>query len=148
MTARQHYLPEGLPIPVPESDGLSAPHWAGLRQNQLRVQQCRHCKTFQWGPEWICHSCHSFDVDWATVEPRGVIYSWSRVWHPTHPALNEACPYITVVVELPDAGGVRVIGNLVGDPKQPVNIGAAVTGVFEQHETADPAYALLHWKVV
>ncbi len=29
------YLPPGLPIPVPEPDGLSAPYWEGLRQNRL-----------------------------------------------------------------------------------------------------------------
>ena len=28
------YLPEGLPIPVPEPDGLSAPYWAGLREGK------------------------------------------------------------------------------------------------------------------
>ncbi len=147
MNARSHYLPEGLPIPVPESDGLSAPHWAGLRQNTLRLQRCRKCATWQWGPEWLCHACHSFEVDWETVEPKGKIYSWTRVWHPTHAVLNDRGPYIVVVVELPHADGVRVIGNLLGDAQQPVNIGADVVGVFEQHDSAEPAYALLHWKV-
>lgn len=147
MTATQYYLPEGLPIPVPESDGLSAPYWAGLRQNELRIQCCGTCKTWQWGPEWICHKCHSFDMEWKTVKPEGTIYSWTRVWHPTHAVLNNRGPYITVVVELPGAGNVRVVGNLLGDAKQPVKVGQKVVGVFEQHDTAEPAFALLHWKV-
>jgi uncharacterized protein len=146
MTAQTHYLPEGLPIPVSEPDGLSAPHWAGLRQNQLRIQCCKACSTWQWGPEWLCHACHSFEIDWKTVEPKGTIYSWTRVWHPTHAALSNRGPYIVVVVELPHAGGVRVVGNLLGDAQQSVSIGASVTGSFEQHDTAEPAYALLHWK--
>ena len=87
------------------------------------------------------------EVDWETVEPKGKIYSWTRVWHPTHAVLNDRGPYIVVVVELPHADGVRVIGNLLGDAQQPVNIGADVVGVFEQHDSAEPAYALLHWKV-
>lgn len=147
MTDRSHYLPEGLPIPVPEADGLSAPHWAGLRQNTLRIQCCRKCSTWQWGPEWICHACHSFEIDWKSVEPKGTIYSWTRVWHPTHAVLNDRGPYIVVVVELPHANNVRVIGNLLGDAQQPVRIGAKVVGVFEQHDNAEPAHALLHWKV-
>lgn len=28
------YLPAGLPIPVAEPDGLSAPYWEGLRQGR------------------------------------------------------------------------------------------------------------------
>ena len=51
-----------------------------------------------------------------------------------------------MLVELPQAGNVRVIGNLLGDAQQPVKIGAKVKGVFEQHDRADPPYALLHWR--
>ena len=41
------YLPAGLPIPVAEADDLSAPYWAGLRQNRLMVQHCTRCQTWQ-----------------------------------------------------------------------------------------------------
>ncbi|WP_204278838.1 Zn-ribbon domain-containing OB-fold protein, partial [Enterobacter hormaechei] len=67
-------------------------------------QCCKACKTWRWGPEWICHECHSFDTDWKAVEPEGTIFSWTRVWHPTHAVLNDRGPYIVVVVELPHAG--------------------------------------------
>lgn len=141
------YLPEGLPIPVSEGDGLSAPFWNGLREGRLLVQRCKSCGTFQWGPEWLCHACHSFDMAWQEVAPRGEIYSWTRVWHPTHTALNQRGAYLVVVVELPDAGRIRMVGNLLGDAQQEVKVGAKVRGVFEQHPTADPAYALLQWTV-
>jgi uncharacterized OB-fold protein len=139
------YLPSGLPIPVAESDGLSAPYWEGLRQGRLLVQRCRHCLTWQFGPEWICHHCHAFDPEWTEIEPRGRIFSWERVWHPSHVALKQHGPYIVVLVELPDAGNIRMVGNLLGDPMQQVTIGASVAGVFEHHSEADPAYSLLEW---
>lgn len=142
------YLPEGLPIPVPENDGLSAPYWNGLRREELLVQRCKACQTWIWGPEWICHHCHSFDLEWVTVEGKGRIYSWERVWHPVHPALKEHGPYIIVLVELPKAGNVRMIGNLLGDPQQEVPIGAAVEIAYEHHADADPPYTLAHWKLV
>ena len=138
------YLPAGLPKPVPQADGLDAPYWEGTRRGELRVQRCRACRGWQWGPEWICHHCLSFDLGWEAVEGRGTIYSWERVWHPVHPALKDACPYVVVLVELPHAGNIRMIGNLLGDPRQPVTIGAPVEAVFEPHGDAD--YTLVQWR--
>ena len=105
---------------MPENDGLDKPFWDATRRGELLVQRCNACGTFQWGPEWICHKCLSFDLDWHKVSGRGRIYSWERPWHPVHPALKGHGPYIVVLVELPDAGNVRMLGNLLGDPKQDV----------------------------
>jgi uncharacterized OB-fold protein len=145
-TTGSSYLPKGLPIPVAEPDGLSAPYWTGLRQSRLLVQRCGHCRTWQFGPEWLCHRCHAFDPEWIEIEPRGKIFSWERVWHPSHAALKGHGPYIVVLVELPHADGIRVVGNLLGDPMQEVLIGSEVEGVFEHHPDSDPAYSLLHWR--
>jgi uncharacterized OB-fold protein len=141
------YLPEGLPIPVPEPDGLSAPYWAGLRENRLLVQRCTHCGTWQFGPEWLCHGCHAFDPAWTQVPPHGHVYSWERVWHPAHQALKGHGPYLAVLVELPQAGNVRMVGNLLGDPLQDVVIGTPVEGVFEHHPDAKRPYSLLQWRL-
>lgn len=142
------YLPEGMPVPVASADGLDAAYYEGLAEGVLRIQRCRSCGAWQWGPEWVCHQCHSFDLGFDEVAAEGVIYSHQRVWHPVHPALADHGPYIVVLVELPHAGGVRVVGNLVGDPEQPLEIGAAVTGVFEHHPDHDPPYTLLHWQAI
>ncbi|MEJ7930593.1 OB-fold domain-containing protein [Ramlibacter sp. AN1015] len=139
-------LPPGLPIPVSEPDGLSAPYWQGLREGRLLVQRCTQCAQWQFGPEWICHRCHAFDPAWVEVAPRGRIFSWERVWHPAHAALKEHGPYLAVLVELPHAGDVRMVGNLLGDPLQPVRIGDAVEGVFEHHPDASTPHSLLQWR--
>ncbi len=144
--AAPRYLPPGLPIPVPEPDGLSAPYWSGLREGRLRVQRCGHCGGRQFGPEWLCHRCHAFDPAWEEVAPRGRIYSWERVWHPAHAALRERGAYLVVLVELPHADGLRIVGNLLGDPLQEVRIGAEVEGVFEHHPEAEPPFSLLQWR--
>jgi uncharacterized protein len=142
----ESYLPPGLPIPVPEADGLSAPFWNGLRENRVMLQHCGACGRFQFGPEWICHHCHAFDPAWEEVAPRARIYSWERVWHPVHACLNGHGPYLVVVVELDAAPGVRMLGNLLGDPLAEVRIGAEVEGVFEHHPDARPAHTLLQWR--
>ena len=141
-----YYLPEGLPAPVPEPDGLSAPYWEALRRGELLVQRCNACQGWQWGPEWICHRCHSFDLGWAPVEGKGRLYSGTRAWHAAHPALKEHGPYIFVAVELPHAGGIRMVGNLLGDSRAPIRFGAEVEAVFEHHPDAQPPFTLLHWR--
>lgn len=139
------YLPAGLPAPGPSGDGLDAEYWAAVRRHELVVQRCGACQAFQFGPEWICHRCRSLDLGWQQVTGRGRIYSWERVWHPVHPALVQACPYLVVLVELPEAGNVRMVGNLLGDPMQTVEIGDAVEAVFEDHPAE--GFTLVQWRV-
>jgi uncharacterized OB-fold protein len=142
------YLRPGLPAPRPMSDGLDAQFWEGLRNEQLLLQRCNNCNGWQWGPEFCCHRCRSFDLRYEETPAEGVIYSHERVWHPVHPALVEQGPYVVVLVELPQADGVRIVGNLLGDPRQALVIGAAVRGVFEHHPDAEPPHTLLQWEVV
>jgi uncharacterized OB-fold protein len=138
------YLPEGLPGPQPRWENVAAPYWEANLRGELVVQRCRGCGRFQWTPEWICHRCHSSELGFETVSPRGRIWSWERVWHPVHPALSATGPYLVVIVELPQADGVRMVGNLLGDPQQNVVIESSVQAVFEPHD----GYALVHWQLI
>ncbi len=144
-------LPEGMPRPI--ADELTGTFWAATREGRLLVQRCGACSAWQWGPEWCCHTCRSFEVGWADVPQkegryRGRLYSWERNYHPVHPALRGHAPYIVALVELPEAGGVRMVGNLLGDPMQEVCIGAEVEAVFEHHEHAEEPYTLVQWRCV
>lgn len=140
------YLPAGLPTPLPLPVGLYAPYWEATREGRLCVQRDPSTGIYQWPPQWIAYSTQSFELDWVDVEPKGVIYSWTRAWHPVHPALKDAGPYIIVVVELAHAGGIRMLGNLLGDPLQEVEIGAEVEAVFEPHDEAEPPFTLVQWR--
>jgi uncharacterized OB-fold protein len=143
-----HYLPEGLPTPSSGPDGLAAPYWEGTRAGKLRIQKCNGCGAWQWGPEWVCHRCHSFHLGWEEIQGKGRIYSYERPHHPVHTALNGHGPYIVVLVELPAYGNIRMVGNLLGDPLQNVPIGGSVEAVFEAHDTANPPYTLVQWRLV
>jgi uncharacterized OB-fold protein len=140
-----YILPERL-RPVAERSGLDAPYWDAVTDGRLVVQRCTECRAWQWGPEWICGQCHSFAVGWEEVPAtagayEGVVYSWERVWHPTEAALRDAVPYVVVLVEVPSAGGVRMVGNLVGEQLAEVAIGDRVQAVFEHHDD----YSLVQW---
>ena len=112
------------------------------------IFKCKGCGAWQWGPEWICHRCHSFELGWEEISGKGGrIYSYERPHHPVHAALAGHGPYIIVLVELPAYGNVRMVGNLLGDPRQTVTIGAEVEAVFEPHDNASPPYTLVQWKL-
>lgn len=155
------YLNPGLPKPAPMPDGRDAPFWEAAAEGVLKFQRCNACNRWQWGPEWICHRCYSDDLAFEAVAPadasgtphasavaEGRIYSFERVWHPVHPALKDQGPYIVVLVEFPDHDGVRIVGNLLGDPEQEVEIGSTVRAVFEHHADEDPPFTLVQWEVV
>lgn len=141
---KKYYLPEGLPAPRAQRTGLDKEFWEATKRHELVVQKCNGCGTCQWGPELICHKCHSFDLGWQKLSGRGKLYSWIRTWNPVHPALREACPYLVAVVQLPDAGNVRMVGNLLGDPKQTPAFDAEVEAAFEDH----PDATLVQWRLV
>jgi uncharacterized OB-fold protein len=107
------------------------------------VQLCGQCGAAQWPPEEICSACHSFDRRWAEASGAGTIVSWTRIWHPVHPALQRHGPYIVVVVQLDDFP-VMMVGNLLGDPLQEVEIGARAQVCFEDQPEAD--YTLVQWE--
>lgn len=139
------YLPTGMPIPAASRDGVDREFYAAAIRHELVVQRCTRCGAFQFPAEWICHRCHTFDPGWHRVSGRGRIYSWERVWHPAHPALKTACPYLVVVVALDDAAGVRMVGNLLGDPMQEIAFDAPVEAVFEDHPQG---HTLIQWRAV
>lgn len=140
------YLPRGLPIPRASNDGVDAGYWEATGRHSLVVQRCAECETWQWEPEWLCRRCGSSNLRWDPISARGQIFTWERVWHPVHAALSDACPYVVVVVELPDANNLRMVGNLLGDPRQEVRIGAPVEAVFEDHP--DDGYTLVQWRQI
>ena len=145
-TVTGYYLREVLPGPSLAPDGPDKEFWEALKRHEIVVQCCSRCGSLQMEPEWLCYNCHSFELGWKQVTGRGRIYSWERVWYPISGALKEASPYLVVVVELTGANGLRLLGNLLGDPRQEVSIGAELEAVFEDHQ--QKGFTLLQWRVV
>ncbi len=134
------YLPAGLP--APEVTTLDRPYWEAARDGRLVVQVCGTCAKPQWPPEEICSSCHSVEREWADANGKGIIFSWTRIWHAVHPALTEHGPYLVVVVKLDDYP-LLMIGNLLGEPHQLVDIGMPVEVVFEDRTDG---HTLVQWR--
>lgn len=145
----QPFFDEGAPAPIRDPFDLDAPFWRAAADNRLVIQRCSDCRTWRWGPEWVCHVCHSLKFAYEEVRAEGRLYSWSRAWHAPLPALNAATPYLVGIVELHHAGNVRIVGNLLDNPETSPVIGSQLDAVFERHGGQSPGdpYGLIHWKV-
>ncbi|MBI2864600.1 MAG: OB-fold domain-containing protein [Chloroflexi bacterium] len=124
------YLPAEIPLPQPTVD--DAPFWEACKRQELVIQRCKNCGTFRHMPMPVCYNCQSFDFEWAKVSGEGTVYSYANVTYPTHPALKDRVPFNIVVVELPDAGNVRMTSNVVDTPFEELYIGMPVEVVFEE----------------
>ena len=139
------YLPPVLGVPVPLESGIDRPFHDALAAHRLALQQCGACGGWQWPAEVLCYRCRSFGMRWTDVTPEGRLFTWTRVWHPAREGLEGAVPYLTAVVEIPAAGGIRLVGNLLGNPRRTPVIGEALRGVFEDHPAEAGGHTLLHW---
>jgi uncharacterized OB-fold protein len=131
----------------PAEDGLDAAHWDGLLAGKLMLQRCLDCGTWTWSPRPICPACHSFRMGWEQVDPAGSVYSWTRTWQPFSSEATGHLPYVGVVVELPGAGGRRVMGVLAHADGVTPRIGAAVRGEIEQPPNG-AYWPLIRWHLV
>ena len=77
-------------------------------------------------PVPICYNCRSFDFTWTPVERRGVVYSYIISYHPVHPSPQDHPSYNIALVELPHAGDVRMVGNVIDAAKEEVQVGMPV----------------------
>lgn len=130
----------------PSPDRPDGPFWAALAAGELRMPRCLECDRWRWPPEWICPECHSEHLRWEAVPATGRVYSWTRTWHAFAPELAAHVPFVVVLVELPDAGGCRLLGLLVDDDGSEVRIGDPVMGVIQPPGPAMGGVAVLRWR--
>ena len=100
------------------------------------IQRCAACGAWRHPPVPICSACHATAHRGERVSGRGRVFSYTIAYHPVHPALVERVPYNIALVELPDAGNVRLVTNLIDVPPDEVAVGLEVEVVFEDLEDA------------
>jgi uncharacterized OB-fold protein len=115
---------------LPAPTQLSQPYWDGAHAGKLLFQECRGCGTRWHPPMPICPTCHSSQVDWREAAGRGSVYTYTIVYHPTHPAFQDQVPYVVAVVELDE--GPRIVTSIKRCPVEAVHGGMRVSIFFEQ----------------
>ncbi|WP_327244915.1 Zn-ribbon domain-containing OB-fold protein [Streptomyces sp. NBC_01320] len=141
---------ESLLLPVADEDG--APFWEYTARGELRVQACAvpACGALRFPPRPCCPHCQSFESEWRAMSGRGRIWSYVLPHPPLLPAYAAQAPYNAVVVELPEAPHIRLVGNVVSGPEAPLDsadparlrIGAPVRAVFAP---VSPELTVVRW---
>lgn len=101
------------------------PFWAAARERRLVGAQCACCGAFRMPPSPRCPECLSEEINWVELSGRGVVYSYTIVRETPYPGF-EKVTFAPVVVDLPDAPGARLVGNLVGVVPEAIHIGMEV----------------------
>ena len=80
------------------------------------------------------------------VPPKGKVFSWTVVHRSQTPGFENETPYAVVLVELDEAKGVRMVGNLVEGASAGPTAGLAVEAEFTP--SADGSVKLVNWKPI
>jgi len=123
----ERFFPDSMPPPL--ANATTLPFWQAAAQHRLVVQRCTSCEHTRLPPAPICPECRSADSDWREVSGRGEVYTYTIVHRAI--AAGQPLPTIIAVIALDDAGGVRMISNLVGVDPGGVAIGMPVELVWE-----------------
>jgi uncharacterized OB-fold protein len=123
----ERFFPDGMPPAM--ADSTTLPWWQAAAEHRLVVQRCTSCQHTRLPPAPICPECRSPDSDWQPVPGRGEVYTYTVVHRPI--AAGQSLPFVIAVIALQEAGGVRIISNLVGVDPDAVAIGLPVELVWE-----------------
>ncbi len=121
------FFPDGMPPPL--ADTTTLPWWEAAAEHRLVVQRCTACGHTRLPPAPLCPECRSAEADWQEVPGRGEVYTYTVVYRPI--AAEQSLPFVIAVVALEDAGGVRMISNLVDVNPDDVRVGLPVQIVWE-----------------
>ncbi len=117
---------------VPEITPLTEPYWTGAAEGRLMIQRCGSCGARWLPPEPFCGTCQSDDLSWQQAPGDGVIYSFTVVQHPTHPAFDGKTPYLVALVDL--AEGPRLVSTVRGIAFDQVEIDLPVHVAFDTQD--------------
>jgi uncharacterized OB-fold protein len=123
----ERFFPDGMPPPM--ADATTLPWWQAAAEHRLVVQRCTSCEHTRLPPAPICSECRSTDSDWKEVSGQGEVYTYTLVHRPM--AADQKLPYVIAVIALENAGGLRIISNIVGVDPEAVAIGMPVELVWE-----------------
>ncbi len=118
------------PDPVPKSNPVTEPFWAGARAGELRMQECLSCRRFYFYPRAFCPRCGGLSVEWRTLSGKGRLASYV-IHHRREPDGSDAAPRVVALVDVDE--GPRMMTNIVRID-EPIVIGMRVFVEFERRD--------------
>jgi uncharacterized protein len=126
--------------------GVDRPYWEALAQGRVDLPRCGSCERWLWPAVARCGTCGSWSIAWQTVEPRGKVFSWTRTWHAFVGTESLPVPFVSVIVELHEAGGIRLLGLMEKEDESACAVGLLVTGRISERSFAGGIVPVLRWR--
>ncbi len=117
--------------PVPVADQWTKPFWDAAKRGALELQRCQSCGHFQHPPYATCVECISVDLKFEPVGGTGMIYAYTIMYHSGDKRFAPVVPYASIIVELDEAPGALLAGNLLDAPLSAAKVGQRVEVIFE-----------------
>lgn len=124
--------------------GNDARYWDAMMAGRLELPGCADCGRWRWPAPFRCADCGSWNIEWREVRIEGSLYSWTRTGHPFEGTQSLGSPYVTLCVELPHAGNIRLFG-LLSDDAEPV-IGMPLIGEVRTSHVMGMDIPALYWR--
>jgi len=115
--------------PKPVADRDTQPFWDAVAGHRLVVQRCNQCHRWIWQPRPICPTCHASDLTWTDVNGEARVVSWTVLHPPVLTVWQDKLPFVLLLVELNDAPGVRMVGQLVDDTGELLRTNGIAEGI-------------------
>lgn len=118
LTQLEGVAPALAPELVAKLDAALPPSWS--RSNPLDIAGDADAARYLAALDLLLADAENDAVLVLNVET-AVASAPAGVWHPSHAALRQHGPHLAVLVELPHAGGVRMVGNFLGQWSRAAN---------------------------
>jgi len=113
-----------MPKPRITSTERTSAFWEAASQGTLLLQRCGQCNHMQHYARPMCVACWSPNVSWEAAAGTGVIWTFTVVGMPGHPAWRPDTPYVLAIVELDE--GPRLMTNIVDCRPDDIAVGQRV----------------------
>jgi uncharacterized OB-fold protein len=127
VTAR--WFPDEMPVPAVNAESVG--WWEAAAQHRLVVQRCTACGQTRHPPGPLCPRCRSTASEWSVLPGSGTVFTYTVVRQAFIPSLADRIPYVVIAVDLDEAGGARIVSNLIDIDPADVSIGMRVDVVWE-----------------
>jgi uncharacterized OB-fold protein len=126
------------------NDPDARPYWAAAKRHELALQKCASCNVFLYPPGPACPQCGGMDIPYVMLGNRitGMLYSYIVPHRAFVPGFQKDAPYVVALAEVDQAGGAKLLANLVGCSPADVKIGMKLRMVWEDRT---PEASLPQW---
>lgn len=127
---------------LPKPDEQTSGFWEGARRHEVVIQECSECGVLRHPPQAPCIECGSEKSGWRTTSGRGTLYSYVIVHRATLSQWRDSGPYNVALIELEDAPGIRLHGNVVGIENEDLHVGMQLEATFDDVTAED---TIIRW---